>query len=78
MKIKFEIYSSLIKEVKDFSDEISSHMRDLGYENCNLMAGWKIGEVTVTLPKGKSVSEVRKLLQESMQSKVPTQNIWLR
>ncbi|MFA5133063.1 MAG: hypothetical protein WC444_07090 [Candidatus Paceibacterota bacterium] len=78
MKVRFEIYSSILKEVKELSDGISKNMQSLGQDNFNIKMGWKIGEVTVTLPKGKSVDEIKKLLQEKMQSTVPEQNIWLK
>ena len=77
MKIKFEIYSCLLDEVTKLSNEISKGMKDFGYDNLSVYFGWRIGEVTVTLPEGKTKQEIKKLLEQDFQSKV-TQPIWLK
>jgi uncharacterized FlaG/YvyC family protein len=77
MRIKFEIYSSLFSEVSKFSQSISKNMQDFGYEGLNFQCGWKIGEVTVTLPEGKTKQEVKQLLEREFQSKV-TEPLWLK
>lgn len=56
-RIKFAIYSSLLPEVTKLSNELSKNIQDFGYDNVQFNIGWKIGEVTVTLPEGKTKKE---------------------
>jgi len=77
MKVKFEIYSCLLDEVTKLSEEISNHMRDFGYDNLSVHLGWRIGEVTVTLPEGKTKQEIKNMLEDEFKSKV-TQPLWLK
>lgn len=78
MKIKFEIYSSLLPEVKSLTDSVNKTMKDTFGENTNLMAGWKIGEVTVTLPEVETKESIKLKLEKVFREKVTEQNIWLK
>ena len=40
--------------------------------------GWKIGEVTVTLKKGKKKADIKQQLEKAFNKKVTNQNIWLK
>jgi hypothetical protein len=78
MKVKFEIYSSLLKEVKEVSDKISNIIREYTNGKEKLLIGWKMGEITVTFPKGKTSKEMKRFLEEAFNKKVTDQNIWLK
>ena len=77
-EIKFEIYASLFPEVKKLADELNENMKDFGYEHTNLQIGFKIGEVTVTLPEGKTKQELKTILEYGFQKKVTDQHLWLK
>ena len=78
MRIKFEIYSSLLPEVTKLANKLSENMQDLGYSNMQFQIGWKIGEVTVTLPEGKTKQEIKTILEWELQKKVTEQHLWLK
>jgi len=77
-RIKFEIYASLLKEVKELTDSINDTMKNTFGEESNLMAGWKIGEVTVTIPETETKESVKLKLLKMFREKVTEQNIWLK
>ena len=78
MRIKFEIYSALLKEVQDISNSISKNMQDFGYDNFKADIGFRIGEVTVTLPEGKTKQEIKTILECEMNKKVTEHKVWLK
>jgi len=78
MRIKFEIYSSLLKEVTDLSNTISKTMQEFTHNNTEVMIGWKIGTVTVTLPKNTTGRELKNKLEEMFRSKVTDKKLWLK
>ena len=78
MRIKFEIYSSLLKSVSELSEQLNKSMHDIGYENFKLNLGFRIGEVKVTLPEGKTKQEIKTILEWEMNKGVTEQKVWLK
>lgn len=78
MKIRYEIYSSLLKEVEEIRKTVTKNFNGLTNSNGEILLGWKIGEVTVTLSKGKNKQEVKEKLTKAFNDKVSNQRIWLK
>jgi hypothetical protein len=78
MRIKFAIFSPLLPEVIELSNNISKHMNDFGYEDFKADIGFKIGEVTVTLPEGKTKQEIKTILEWEFNKKVIGTKLWLK
>jgi hypothetical protein len=78
MKIRYEIYSALFPEVLELSKHISISMQDFGYDGFKVNIGLKIGEVTVTLPEGKTKQEVKTILEWELNKKVTDNKVWLK
>ena len=78
MKVKFEVYSPLLKSVTELSEQISKNMQDFGYDGFNANIGFRIGEVTVTLPEGKTKQEIKTILEWEMNKKVTEHKVWLK
>jgi len=76
-RITFNIYSSLLKDVKELSDSIDKSMKEFTGDDIKTRIGWKIGTVAVTLPDTETKESIRKKLEKSFNSKVKDQNIWL-
>jgi hypothetical protein len=78
MRIKYEIYSTLLKEVKELADKVSENLQNITGGKEKVSFGYKIGEVTVTLPEGSTKNKVKDKLEKFMNDKVPEQKIWLK
>jgi hypothetical protein len=78
MKIKYEIYSSLIPEVKKLNESITKTLQKFTNGQEEVKTGWKIGVVTVTCKKKQDKAEIKKRLKEGFRKQVPGQDIWLK
>lgn len=75
MKYEFEIYSPLLDSVRDLNNKMTKSMHDFGAD-VDFRAGFRVGSVTVEVPEGKTVKELKKLLEETMRKKVS--DVWLK
>jgi len=78
VRIKFEIYSAILPEVNELANSINKNMQYFGYEGTNLQIGFRIGEVTVTLPEGKTKQEIKTILEWELNKKVTEHKVWLK
>lgn len=77
MKIKFEIYSTVLDEVEKVCDEVNKNMKNFGVEE-NILFGFRVGEVTVEIPETETKESIKLKLQKVIGNKINGKRIWLK